>query len=170
MFLPEALVALVERLLGDPYDAQARACQLEAARSLLAMNLVTDLSTLERVYAACYDDWWQQHYGKMHLTHLLEREKSGQPRLVRLLARLSSAPVPASEPRSVPRSVAVIQKRDYAPDPYVERRKRDAIEEMLLNGEQYLEQIRADSPQEAERFAAALQLLRQQQGGRSCNV
>jgi len=91
---PEAMVALVERLLGRPYDAAARARQLAAARSLLAMKLVADLSTLERVYAACYDDWWHQHYGPMHLTHLLEREKSGQPRIARLLARITAGRAP----------------------------------------------------------------------------
>lgn len=179
--LPEALVALVEHLLGEPYDAQARACQMEAARTLLAMNLVTDLSTLERVYAACYDDWWRQHYGKMHLTHLLEREKSGQLRIVRLLARLTPAPTPPAV--SVSSSVFPLRpegscsgskgkERDgaCAPDPFVKRREREALEKLLLNGEQLLANIRACSPQEAERFAAALQLLRQQQGGMVCNA
>jgi hypothetical protein len=179
--LPEALVALVERLLGDSYDAQARVCQMEAAQTLLAMNLVADLSTLERVYAACYDDWWRQHYGKMHLTHLVEREKSGQLRIVRLLARLTPAPTPpavsvssSAFPLRLEGSYGGSKGKDRggtcAPDPFVKRREREALEKLLLNGEQLLADIRASSPQEAERFAAALELLRQQQGGMVCNA
>src|SRR5579875_2855659 len=95
---PEAMVALVERLLGVGYDAAARARQLQAARQLLAMKLLPDLATLSRLYALCYDDWWRQHYGLLHLTHLVERETSGQPRILRLLARLTPAPVPAWTP------------------------------------------------------------------------
>lgn len=172
--LPEALVALVERLLGAPYDASARAYQLEAARALLAMKLVADLSTLERVYAACYDDWWRQHYGKMHLTHLVEREKSGQPRIVRLLARLTPAPASLSVSSSVSASRAVAtgsQRKEDVPDPWVKQRERASLEKLLRDGDQLVAELRASSDREAERFAAALQFLRQQQaqGGIACN-
>lgn len=86
----EALVALVERKRGTLYDAQARQCQLVAARTLLDLNLPLDLSLIERLYETCNDDWWQAHYGDLHLTHLVEREKHGQPRITRLLARLQA--------------------------------------------------------------------------------
>lgn len=86
----EALVALVERKRGMLYDVQARQCQLAAAYTLLDLNLPLDLALVERLYDACYDDWWKAHYGDLHLTHLVEREKHGQPRITRLLARLQA--------------------------------------------------------------------------------
>ena len=86
----EALVVLVERKRGTLYDAQARQCQLVAARTLLDLNLPLDLSLIERLYDTCNDDWWQAHFGDLHLTHLVEREKHGQPRITRLLARLQA--------------------------------------------------------------------------------
>jgi len=84
----EALVALIERKRGTPYDAQARQRQLVAARTLLDLKLPLNLALVERLYDACYDDWWKAHYGDLHLTHLVEREKHGQTRIMRLLARL----------------------------------------------------------------------------------
>jgi hypothetical protein len=86
----EALVALIERKRGTPYDAQTRQRQLVAARTLLGLKLPLDLALVERLYDACYDDWWKAHYGDLHLTHLVEREKHGQIRIMRLLARLQT--------------------------------------------------------------------------------
>lgn len=93
----EALVAWMERKRGMPYDAQERSHQLAAARMLLDLNLPLDLVTLERVYDATYDDWWKQHFGELHLTHMVEREKAGTLRITRWLARLQ-APACSSTP------------------------------------------------------------------------
>jgi hypothetical protein len=86
----EALVALIERKRRTPYDTPARQRQLVAAHTLLDLNLPLDLALIERLYDACYDDWWKAHYGELHLTHLVEREKHGQIRIMRLLARLQA--------------------------------------------------------------------------------
>src|SRR5579875_2676749 len=177
---PEAMVALVERLLGVGYDAAARARQLQAARQLLAMKLLPDLATLSRLYALCYDDWWRQHYGLLHLTHLVERETSGQPRILRLLARLTPAPASPSAPSSVSfagRAAVGSQSRQSGEEAnaWLKRNQRDSLEKLLRNGDQLVAKMRASGDREAERFAACLQFLKQQQaqqqaqGGMPCN-
>ena len=87
----EAVVALIERKRGTPYDAATRSRQLEAARHLLAMQLPLDAALLARIYDECYDTWWQEHMGALHVSHLVEHErKHGQPRILRLLQRVQS--------------------------------------------------------------------------------
>jgi hypothetical protein len=87
----EAVVALIERKRGTPYDAATRSRQLEAARHLLEMHLPLDTTLLERIYDECYDTWWQEHMGALHVSHLVEHERRhGQPRILRLLQRVQS--------------------------------------------------------------------------------
>jgi hypothetical protein len=87
----EAIVALVERKRGMPYDAATRSRQLEAARHLLAMHFPLDAVLLERIYDECCDQWWHEHMGELHVSHLIERERRhGQPRILRLLKRVQS--------------------------------------------------------------------------------
>ncbi len=87
----EAVVALIERKRGTPYDATTRSRQLEAARHLLAMQLPLDAALLECIYDECYDAWWQEHMGALHVSHLVEHERRhGQPRILRLLQRVQS--------------------------------------------------------------------------------
>jgi hypothetical protein len=87
---PEAIVALFERKRGLLYDAVTRPRQLAAARTLINLGLPLDLVKLERVYDRYHDDWWVAHYGTLDVTHLVEREKSGEIRIVRWLTRMDS--------------------------------------------------------------------------------
>jgi hypothetical protein len=86
---PDAVVALFEYKRGTPYDAVTRQRQLAAAYALLDLALPLDLVKLERVYDAYHDVWWIQHYGDLHVSHLVEREKSGEICIVRWLARMA---------------------------------------------------------------------------------
>lgn len=97
----EALVALVERKRAMRYDAQAHQHQLVAARTLLDLKLPLNLDQIERLYDACDDDWWKAHYGDLHLTHLVERDKHGQLRITRLLARLQASERKAARPATI---------------------------------------------------------------------
>jgi len=106
----QSLVALVERKRGMSYDTQARPRQLAAARQLLDLHLPLDLACFERLYDACHDDWWKAHFGDLHLTHLIEREKHGQLRITRLLARLQASD------RRVARETAVTLTSEQAND------------------------------------------------------
>lgn len=101
----EALVALVERKQGAAYDTQTRQRQLTAARMLLDLNLPLDLAGFEHLYDASYDEWWKAHYGDLHLTHLVEREKHGQLRIMRLLARFLAGERQAVRPATIPSTV-----------------------------------------------------------------
>ena len=88
---PEAIVRLVEDKRGIPYDTISRSRQLRSAQHLIDLQLPLDVELLERVYDECYDLWWQQHFGALHVTHLVEREKQhGEPRIVRLLKRVQA--------------------------------------------------------------------------------
>lgn len=85
----EAIVRLIEEKRSIPYETTARSRQLYAAQQLLALPLPLTVDVLERVYDECYDPWWQQHFGDLHVTHLVEREKQhGEPRITRLLKRI----------------------------------------------------------------------------------
>ena len=87
----EAMVALIERKRGMPYDAATRSRQMEAAHHLLAMHLPLDAALLERIYDECCDEWWHEHMGELHISHLVEHERRhGQPRILRLLQRVQS--------------------------------------------------------------------------------
>jgi len=118
---PEAIVRLVEYKRGIPYDMASRSCQLHSAQQLIDMQLPLDVELLERVYDECCDPWWQQHFGDLHVTHLVVREKQhGEPRIVRLLKRVqakmnhaASVSTPSSQatgrhpPNASPRLVGV---------------------------------------------------------------
>jgi len=118
---PEAIVRLVEYKRGSPYDTTSRSRQLRSAQHLIDLQLPLDVQLLERVYDECYDPWWQQHFGDLHVTHLVEREKQhGEPRIVRLLKRVqakmnhvASVSAPSSQatglhpPNASPRLVGV---------------------------------------------------------------
>lgn len=97
----EALVALVERKQGAAYDTLTRRRQLTAARTLLDLNLPLDLARFEHLYDASYDEWWKAHYADLHLTHLIERDKHGQLRIMRLLARFQASERKAARPASI---------------------------------------------------------------------
>src|SRR5262249_38037216 len=87
----ERIVAVWEALRGSAYSSRERPLQLKAARRLLALQLPAQLTAelLVQVYRAYFDEWWQQKYGLLQLSHLVETEKSsGQIRLVRWLKRL----------------------------------------------------------------------------------
>lgn len=87
----EAIVRLIESKRGIPYDSVSRSRQLTAAQRLLTLSLPLTVDILERVYDECCDPWWQQHFGALHVTHLVEREKShGELRIVRLLKRVQA--------------------------------------------------------------------------------
>jgi len=88
---PEAIVRLVEYKRGIPYDTASRSCQLHSAQQLIDLQLPLDVELLERVYDECCDPWWQQHFGDLHVTHLVAREKQyGEPRIMRLLKRVQA--------------------------------------------------------------------------------
>lgn len=87
----EAIVRLIESKRGIPYDPPSRSQQLHAAQHLLALPVSLTVDVLERVYDECYDPWWQRHFGDLHVTHLVEREKPhGEPRILRLLKRVQA--------------------------------------------------------------------------------
>lgn len=87
----EAIVRLIEDKRGIPYDSVSRSRQLTAAQRLLTLSLPLTVDILERVYDECCDPWWQQHFGALHVTHLVEREKShGELRILRLLKRVQA--------------------------------------------------------------------------------
>jgi hypothetical protein len=87
----ETIVGLFEQKRGQVYDAKTRSHQLAAARTLLALQLPLTAALLTHMYDECYDDWWREHYGALHVSHLVECERShGQPRIVRLLQRVQA--------------------------------------------------------------------------------
>lgn len=87
----EAIVGLFEQKRGQIYDAKTRTRQLASARTLLALQLPLTADLVTRMYDECYDDWWREQYGALHVSHLVERERShGQPRIIRLLQRVQA--------------------------------------------------------------------------------
>jgi hypothetical protein len=87
----EVIVSLYEYKHGTSYDEEERPFQLQAARALLGLRLTLSVDLLERVYDECCDKWWRDHYGELHVSHLVEKEKNhGQRRIVRLLKRVQS--------------------------------------------------------------------------------
>jgi hypothetical protein len=87
----ETIVGLFEQKRGQVYDAKTRSHQLAAARTLLALQLPLTAELLTHMYDECCDDWWREHYGALHVSHLVECERShGQPRIVRLLQRVQA--------------------------------------------------------------------------------
>ncbi len=87
----ETIVGLFEQKRGQIYDAKTRTHQLASARTLLALQLPLTAELVTRMYDECYDDWWREHYGALHVSHLVECERShGQPRIVRLLQRVQT--------------------------------------------------------------------------------
>jgi hypothetical protein len=93
MLTDEVIVQLWEYLREVRYDDQReRASQLQAARILLGLRLPLSLSVdlLECVYTTYFDDFWRRKYGELHLTHVVDTERSGQRRIVRWLHRLKA--------------------------------------------------------------------------------
>jgi hypothetical protein len=90
----EVAVQLWEHLRGLAYtDKEERVAQLRAVNALLKMQLPLPLSVdlLEQVYVTYYDNFWRSKFGELHLSHLVETERSsGQRRIVRWLNRLRS--------------------------------------------------------------------------------
>lgn len=87
----ETLVCLFEQKRGIAYDEKARPSQLASARILLDLKLPLTTEVVARVYDECCDDWWREHYGALHVSHLVERERNhGQPRIIRLLQRVQA--------------------------------------------------------------------------------
>ncbi len=88
----KVIVQLWEYLRGVRYeDAGEYAAQIQAASTLLEMRLplVLTVDVLERVYVKYYDDFWRDKFGELHLSHLIETERSTkQIRIVRWLNRL----------------------------------------------------------------------------------
>jgi hypothetical protein len=69
-----------------------RLIQLRAVRALRRLDLAVPLSLplLQCLYETYFDDFWKQMYGALHLSHLIQVEKSsGQVRIVRWIQRLS---------------------------------------------------------------------------------
>jgi hypothetical protein len=91
---PEAIVTLFERLQKHPYDRVARAMQLAAAPILLELDRTGQLALplTERLLVRVYDEqsndpYWKRTHGTLDVTDLVGREKSGQIRIVRWIAR-----------------------------------------------------------------------------------
>jgi hypothetical protein len=96
----EIIVSLYEYKHGGVrYDDESRPYQLQAARALLGLRLPLSVDLLEQIYDECCDKWWCDHFGDLHVSHLIEKEKShGQRRIVRLLKRIQSrSPVVAAK-------------------------------------------------------------------------
>jgi hypothetical protein len=87
----EVIVSLYEYKHGMHYEVEERPFQLQAARALLGLRLALSVDVLEHVYDECCDKWWRDHFGDLHVSHLIEKEKNhGQRRIVRLLKRIQS--------------------------------------------------------------------------------
>lgn len=87
----EVIVSLYEYKHGCRYEEESRPFQLQAARALLGLRLALSVDLLEQVYDECCDKWWREHYGELHVSHLVEKEKNhAQRRIVRLLKRVQS--------------------------------------------------------------------------------
>ena len=86
----EDIVSLFEQKQGKACDENTRPVQLTSARTLLNLHLPLTADILARVYDECCDDWWREHYGTLHVSHLVERERHGQLRIVRLMHRVQT--------------------------------------------------------------------------------
>src|SRR5579872_3775834 len=85
------IISVFEQKQGKAYDEKMRQLQLASARILLNLQLPLTAEAIGHIYDECCDDWWREHYGTLHVSHLVECERShGQPRIVRLLQRVQA--------------------------------------------------------------------------------
>lgn len=93
----ERLLSAFETRRGAPYDPAIRVRQLTATARMTAyplpsgLYLPPDAASFETFYEFINDRWTQEHFGEPTPIYLMEPDKaSGQPRLVRLLARFAA--------------------------------------------------------------------------------
>ncbi len=72
---PETAVQIVEAKLGKPYRDSAREKQINAAKRMFKEDRSLTRAQFEDAYNERNDEWWHEHKGLLHLTHMVEKDR-----------------------------------------------------------------------------------------------